>query len=39
MTKEMKKILFLVILLFLLGIIGYSLIEDWDLLDSLYVCP
>ena len=37
MSVEMKKILFLVILLFLLGIIGYSLIENWNILDSLYM--
>jgi voltage-gated potassium channel len=33
----MKRILFLIILVFLLGIIGYSVIEDWNVLDSLYM--
>ena len=37
MSNEMKRILFLIILVFLLGIIGYSTIEDWNLLDSLYM--
>ncbi len=37
MSKENKRILLLVVLLFLLGITGYSLIEDWNLLDSLYM--
>jgi voltage-gated potassium channel len=37
MTKEMKRILILIILLFLIGITGYSLIEDWNLMDSLYM--
>jgi len=37
MSKEIKRILFLIVLLFLIGIIGYSLIEGWNLLDSLYM--
>lgn len=37
MSNEMKRILILVVLLFFLGITGYSLIEDWNLLDSLYM--
>jgi voltage-gated potassium channel len=37
MSKEIKRILLLVIILFLLGVSGYSLIEDWNLLDSLYM--
>ena len=37
MTKEMRRILLLMVLLFILGITGYSLIEDWNLLDSLYM--
>jgi voltage-gated potassium channel len=37
MSKEIKRILLMVILLFILGIVGYSLIEDWNLLDSLYM--
>jgi voltage-gated potassium channel len=37
MSNEMKRILFLIILVFLLGIIGYSVIEDWNVLDSLYM--
>ena len=37
MSKENKRILLLVVVLFLLGITGYSLIEDWSLLDSLYI--
>jgi voltage-gated potassium channel len=37
MSKEMKNVLLMVILLFFLGITGYSLIEDWNLLDSLYM--
>lgn len=37
MSKENIRILLLVVVLFLLGITGYSLIEDWSLLDSLYM--
>ncbi len=37
MSKENIRILLLVVMLFLLGITGYSLIEDWSLLDSLYM--
>ncbi len=37
MAKEFKNILFLVFILFLGGTIGYSLIEDWTILDSLYM--
>ena len=37
MAKEFKNILFLVFILFLGGTIGYSLLEDWTILDSLYM--
>ena len=37
MTKEIKRILFLVTLLFLIGIFGYSFLEGWSFLDSLYM--
>lgn len=37
MSKEIKRVLLLVIILLFLGITGYSLIEDWNLLDSLYM--
>ena len=37
MSKEIKRILFLVVLLLFLGISGYSMIEDWDPLDALYM--
>jgi voltage-gated potassium channel len=37
MIKETKRILFLVLLLLCLGSIGYSVIEDVNILDSLYM--
>jgi len=37
MFKEFKSILFIVLLLFIGGTIGYSIIEGWDIFDSLYM--
>ncbi len=37
MAKELKNILFLVFVLFIGGTIGYSLLEGWPFLDSLYM--
>ena len=37
MTKEIKRIVILVTLLFLVGTFGYSVIEGWNFLDALYM--
>ena len=37
MFKDLKNILLILLVLFLGGSIGYSLIEGWDFLDSLYM--
>ncbi len=37
MFKEFKSILFIVLLLFIVGTFGYSMIEGWDFFDSLYM--
>jgi voltage-gated potassium channel len=37
MPKEIKKIPLLILLLFLGGTLGYYLIEDWTMLDALYM--
>ena len=37
MIKELKRILFLLMILLLLGSAGYSVIEDVNILDSLYM--
>ena len=37
MIKELKNIIVTVLLIFVGGSIGYSLIEKWDFLDSLYM--
>jgi len=37
MFNEFKNIIFVIALLFLFGSIGYSLIEGWDFLDSVYM--
>ena len=37
MFKEFKNILFIVLALFIGGTIGYSIIEGWDIFDSLYM--
>lgn len=37
MFRDFKGILFIVVLLFIIGTIGYSLIEGWGIFDSLYM--
>jgi voltage-gated potassium channel len=37
MVKELKQILLLVLILLLIGSVGYSIIEGSNLLDSLYM--
>jgi len=37
MFKDLKNIIFIVIVLFFGGSIGYVLIEDWNIFDSLYM--
>lgn len=37
MLKSLKKSIFFILFLFTIGTIGYSLIEGWDIFDSLYM--
>jgi voltage-gated potassium channel len=37
MFKDLKNVILIVLLLFIGGSVGYSLIEDWNLFDSLYM--